>query len=80
MSRKAIISKEDIIDAAFNITKREGFDKITSRGLAAEAGCSTQPIFRIYENMEALKKDVYDRASGFYEEFYRLHKIGRAHV
>ena len=58
MSRKATISKEDIINAAFNITAREGFDKITSRGLAAEAGCSTQPIFRIYENMDSLKKDL----------------------
>ncbi len=71
MSRKATISKEDIINAAFNITAREGFDKITSRGLAAEAGCSTQPIFRIYENMDSLKKDVYDKAAGFYEEFYK---------
>ena len=70
MSRKATISKQEIIDAAFRITMEEGFDKITSRGLAQAAGCSTQPIFRVYENMEALKKDVYARSATFYADYY----------
>lgn len=71
MSRKATITQKDIVSAAFRITRKEGFDKITSRGLAAAAGCSTQPIFRIYENMDALKKDVYEKAANFYDEYYR---------
>ena len=62
MARKATITKEEIVDAAFRITRKEGFQQITSRKLASEAGCSTQPIFRLYANMEALKKDVYDKA------------------
>ena len=70
MSRKPTISQQDIIDAAFRITMEEGFDKITSRGLAQAAGCSTQPIFRVYENMDALKKDFYDRAAAFYADYY----------
>ncbi|MBR0163649.1 MAG: TetR/AcrR family transcriptional regulator [Lachnospiraceae bacterium] len=74
MSRKAVITQKEIVDAAFRITQAEGFDKITSRGLAQEAGCSTQPIFRIYENMEALKKDVYDQAASFYESYTRRNK------
>lgn len=71
MSRKAVITGQEIVDAAFRITQAEGFDKITSRGLAQEAGCSTQPIFRIYENMDALKKDVYEKTAAYYEEYYR---------
>ena len=70
MSRKATISQQEIIDAAFRITMEEGFDKITSRGLAQAAGCSTQPIFRVYENMEALKMDVYARSAAFYADYY----------
>ena len=70
MSRKATISQQEIIDAAFRITMEEGFDKITSRGLAQAAGCSTQPIFRVYENMEALKTDVYARSATFYADYY----------
>ena len=70
MSRKATITQKEIVNAAFKITRKEGFEQITSRKLAAAAGCSTQPIFRIYENMDALKKDVYDKAAVYYEEYY----------
>ena len=70
MSRKATITQKDIVNAAFKITKKEGFEQITSRKLAAAAGCSTQPIFRIYENMDGLKKDVYDKAAAYYEDYY----------
>jgi len=70
MSRKATITQKEIVNAAFKITRMEGFEAITSRKLAAAAGCSTQPIFRIYENMDALKKDVYEKAAAYYEEYY----------
>ena len=70
MSRKATITQKEIVNAAFKITKREGFEQITSRKLAAAAGCSTQPIFRIYDSMDALKKDVYDKAAAYYEDYY----------
>ena len=71
MSRKATITQQEIVNAAFRITQKEGFDKITSRGLAQAAGCSTQPIFRIYESMDALKKDVYEKSAAFYDEYYQ---------
>ncbi|MCR5094516.1 MAG: TetR/AcrR family transcriptional regulator [Lachnospiraceae bacterium] len=70
MPRKATITQKEIVGAAFKLTRKEGFEAITSRKLAAAAGCSTQPIFRIYEGMADLKKDVYERAVVFYEEFY----------
>ncbi len=70
MSRKATITQQEIVNAAFKITRKEGFEEITSRKLAAAAGCSTQPIFRIYENMDALKKDVYDKTAEYYQEYY----------
>ncbi|MBP3278840.1 MAG: TetR/AcrR family transcriptional regulator [Butyrivibrio sp.] len=70
MSRKATITQKEIVNAAFKITRKEGFEQITSRKLAAAAGCSTQPIFRIYENMDALKKDVYDKAAEYYLDYY----------
>ncbi len=70
MSRKATITQKEIVNAAFKITKKEGFEQITSRKLAAAAGCSTQPIFRIYENMDALKQDVYEKAAEYYQEYY----------
>ena len=74
MSRKATITQEEIVNAAFKITKKEGFDQITSRKLAGAAGCSTQPIFRIYENMDELKKDVFAKAVAYFEDYCRQRK------
>ena len=70
MPRKATITQKEIVGAAFKLTRKEGFEAITSRKLAAAAGCSTQPIFRIYEGMADLKKDVYEKSVEFYNEFY----------
>lgn len=71
MARKEIITMEMIIDAAFLMTRKEGFANVTARRLAAKVGCSTQPIFRIYKNMEELQKDLYDRIIIYFEQYYQ---------
>lgn len=70
MARKETIGKDYLIDTAFLLAKEEGFGSVTARKLAAAAGCSTQPIFRLYENMEDLWKDVYVRAVEYFGSFY----------
>lgn len=73
MARKETTTRADIVRAAFEITKEEGHGMLTARRLAAKIGCSTQPIFRVYKNMDELYAQVYDEAieyfSVFYEEF-----------
>ncbi len=69
MSRKASVTKSMILDNAFALLREEGFEQVTARKLAAKTGCSTQPIFRLYENMDRLTEDVYQRAAEFFEEF-----------
>ena len=70
MARKATVTESMILDSAFALMKEEGFEQITARKLAVKAGCSTQPIFRLYENMEQLIADVYKKAIAFFEEYY----------
>ncbi len=70
MARKATVTKEMILDSAFALMREEGFEQVTARKLAAKAGCSTQPIFRLYENMEQLIGDVYEMAGKDFDEFY----------
>ena len=71
MARKERIHKEYLVDTAFLLAKQEGFENVTARKLAAKAGCSTQPIFRLYENMEDLWSEVYEKAVEFYDFFYK---------
>ena len=54
MARKEMITIDKILDTAFAMTREEGFANVTARKVAAKAGCSTQPIFRVYKNMEEL--------------------------
>ena len=70
MARKEIITIDMILDTAFAMTREEGFANVTARKVAARAGCSTQPIFRVYRNMDELWHAVYERAAAFFQEYY----------
>ena len=48
-----------------------GMDGLTARRLADKTGCSTQPIFRIYENMNELHEEAFAMAIAYYTDFYR---------
>ncbi|MGN0728156.1 TetR/AcrR family transcriptional regulator [Treponema sp.] len=52
------ITKDMILDAALEIFRAEGFEAVTSRRIALRIGCSTQPIYFEYRNMDELKNDI----------------------
>lgn len=68
MPPTAKVNREMILNAALDITRREGFEAVNARSVAALLGCSTRPIFTCYENMEAMKADFLEYAFAFYEE------------
>jgi len=70
MPRKETITKQYLIDTAFLMAKQEGIENVTARKLANRAGCSTQPIFRLYDNMEDLWKEIYSKAVAFFAFYY----------
>lgn len=73
MARKESITMQNILDTAFEMTREEGFSNVTARKVAAKAGCSTQPIFRVYRNMEELWAAVYEKAVEFFQDYYDLY-------
>lgn len=58
MPTRRKIQKEDIIQESVTIVSQEGINALNARKIAKKLGCSTQPLFYIYENMDDLKKDV----------------------
>ena len=58
MPARRKIQKEDIIQESVTIVSQEGINALNARKIAKKLGCSTQPLFYIYENMDDLKKDV----------------------
>lgn len=66
------IQKEDIINAAIEITRETGFDNIQARNIAKKLECSTQPIFYQFENMEELKKEVIEKVSEIFRKYMKV--------
>jgi AcrR family transcriptional regulator len=56
MARKTTITKDMILGSALTMVIRDGYQSINVKTLAAEIGCSTQPIVWHFENMEGLRK------------------------
>ena len=74
MPPKVRVSKDHVLTAAFEMTRESGFENVTARKLAERLNSSTQPIFRVYENMEMLKEDLFFKSAEMFSD-YMLSKI-----
>jgi len=70
MARKETVTRQILIDAAFSLIQEEGMEQVTARKLAAKMGCSTQPIFRLYKNMEELQLELCEKMILYFETYY----------
>ncbi len=68
MPPKEKVSKVRVSDTAFEMTREYGFSSVTARKLAERLGCSTQPIFRAYENMDELRTDLFYMSTDYFLE------------
>lgn len=65
MGRKTQITKEIILETALQMLIRDGYSAITVKTLAAEIGCSTQPIVWHFETMNGFRKAFLDYCIDF---------------
>lgn len=63
MPPKAKITKEMIINAAFDIARTEGAEQINARTVSQKLGCSTQPV--MYNFQKSIHKAGNIRKSRF---------------
>lgn len=69
MPPKPKITKEMIIDTAFNIVQKEGVDRVTARSISDQLNCSTQPILYYFSTVEDIKKMVYIKADEYHAAY-----------
>lgn len=69
MARKEKFSKENLIKGGLEFVRNNGIEQLNVRNLAAFIGCSTQPIFRNYANMEEYKDDLKEIMHEDYKQF-----------
>ncbi|MBR1762954.1 MAG: TetR/AcrR family transcriptional regulator [Eubacterium sp.] len=68
MPPKVKFQKEEIIEAAVNITRRKGISAVTAREVGAALGVSSRPLFTFFDTVDDLKKAVWLYAKNLYED------------
>lgn len=63
------LSKDRIVKVAVKMVNENGWNSINARSLATSLGVSTKPLYRIYANMDEVKKDIYEEIAKQYDEF-----------
>ncbi len=63
------LSKEHIVKVAVKMVNETGWDSVNARSLAKKLNVSTKPLYRIYNNMDEIKEDIYKEISRQYDEF-----------
>lgn len=66
---KQRITKEMVVEAAFEIARKDGLDKVIVKSIAEKLNCSVQPIYSYCQNMEGLKQDVTSKVNEFVHSF-----------
>lgn len=87
MPRKRI-TKEQILKKAFELAREQGYEAVNARSTARQAGCSVQPIYSCYENMEDLMGELFSYTKQFLGRYIDEHadkrnffeSIGLCHI
>lgn len=63
---KARISREMVIDAAFEVARSMGAENVNARTVSEKLCCSTQPVMYHFAKIEEMKRAVYEKADRFH--------------
>ena len=74
MPPKNKFTREEIIEAAFEIAKEEGFSKITARSVASRLNSSVAPIYVNFKTIEELTQAVVQRVFALSEDLLTKQK------
>jgi len=69
MPPKAMFKRDDVLDVAYEIVRKEGVESLNARRIAKELKSSVHPIFRHFKDMEELKNAVYEKIYFKYKEY-----------
>ncbi len=69
MPPRVRITKEMVVDAAFEVAREAGWESINARTVAKQLNCSTQPVMYHFATIEELKKAVYAKLDRYHTEY-----------
>ena len=63
------ISKDMILDAAFEIVRQNGMEKLNNREIAKRLKCSIRPIYYQFKNVYEMQEELYKKIEKFFYQF-----------
>ena len=69
MPPKTRITKDMIINAAVEVAKQSGYEKINARTVSGLLHCSTQPVMYHFSTIDAMKRAAYARVDQMHTEY-----------
>ena len=69
MPPRSKITREMIIDAAYEIVRDSGEGSLNARSIADRLGCSTQPVLYVFRTMDDIRECVYQKADEYHSEY-----------
>lgn len=69
MPPRSKITREMIIDAAYEIVRESGEGSLNARSIADRLGCSTQPVLYVFRTMGEIRECVYQKADEYHSEY-----------
>lgn len=69
MPAKVKVTKEMIIQVAFDIARVTGAENINARTVSERLNCSTQPVMYHFATIEELKRAIYAKADCYHSEY-----------
>ncbi len=80
MPKPKTVVRADVLSAAAEVVRKQGDRGLNARAIAREIGCSTQPVYTLFKNMEelrhALLAEAKERYLSFIEAYFGKTKIG----
>ncbi len=69
MAPKAKVTKEMVVDAAFQVIRENGHENLNTRKISEHLGCSTQPVLYSFKTVDEIRKAAYELADRYHTDF-----------
>ncbi|MCP4553548.1 MAG: TetR/AcrR family transcriptional regulator [Bacteroidetes bacterium] len=76
MPPKVKFSRESVVNSAFKVVRKQGWQGLTARSIANELNSSTNPIYSHLKSMKDLEEEVIKKAIELFEEYIKTPRTG----
>ena len=71
MAPRNKFSRDEMIERAVQVVRKQGIGALTAKSLANELGVSTQPVFTCFHTIEEVRREVVNAAKLLYDDYVK---------